>query len=169
MLGATRSKFARIKIERVHQKYGPGEIAMRSQPGIHRGTGLLIAPTHCNVWMKRPELHVEAECEQRVVDLLAELMQPRMSGTHANPQHARWTFLRKSADALDGQDEGFNAHIREPLRQCFLRVRLNVAEETQGDMKLFDGRPAHMSRRRLQCGNCCTDGLGQRDGDKQAL
>lgn len=169
MLGATGSKFARVKIERFHQEYRTGEIAMRPQPGIHRRTGVLVAPTHRDVRMKRPELHVEAEREQRVVDLFAELMQPRMSGTHAHPQHARWTFLREGADTLNRQHEGFNAHLREPLHQWLMLVRLNVAEEAQGDMKLFDRRPAHVSRRRLQFGHCCTHGLGQRDGDKQAL
>ena len=119
--------------------------------------------------MKRPEFHVEAEREQRVVDLFAELMQPRMSGTHANPQHTRWTFLRKSADALDRQDERFDAHIREPLHQGIMHVQPNVAKEAQRDMKLFNRSPAHVSRTRLQRRNRCTHRRWQRDRDKQPL
>ena len=85
MLGAAWSKFARVEIERFHQEHRAGEIAMRSQPRVHRWSGVHVATTERHVRMECPEFNIETEREQRVVDLFSKLMQPRVPGTHARP------------------------------------------------------------------------------------
>jgi hypothetical protein len=63
---------------------------------------MLSTATNRDMRMEGTKFHVHARAEQGIVDLLPELMQPRMSGTDTDPEHARRPLLGERADTLDG-------------------------------------------------------------------
>src|SRR5688572_29891081 len=166
VFGSGWLQFAGVEVERFDHENGSREIAMTSYPGMDRRARMLIASTNCEVRVESAKLHFEANAEQGVVELLAELMQSRMAGADAHPEDARRTFLRKRPHALQRQDKRFNAQIGQAIDQCICRRVLDLAQKTQGDVKLFDRCPADIPQRRAQGSDRRLDRWRRRNRDE---
>ena len=162
-------KFARVQVESVDEEKRAGEFAMGAHPCVHPRSGVFGTATHRYVRVKRAQFHFESERKERIIDALSELMQPRMTGPDADPEHARWTFLRECPHAFDGQDERFDADGREPFFQRIAGLWRDIAEESESDVKLFNGCPAHATQRCPERSDGDPHRLGRRERDEQPL
>lgn len=92
-----------------------------------------------------------------------------MTGADACPKYAGRTFLRERPDAFDRQNKRFDADGREPLLQRIAPLWRDVAEESESDVKLFNGRPTHTTQWLSQRGDGDPHRFWRRERDEEAL
>jgi hypothetical protein len=119
--------------------------------------------------MKCTQICIHAGREQQVIDLFPELVKAGMPGSDANPKHSWRSFLREGPHAFDGQYKRFDANVTESLEQHLLHFQIDLAEEAEGDMKLFDRCPPYIPRRWTKRGHRGPDQGRWSKRDKQAL
>src|SRR5688572_25474294 len=96
-------------------------------------------------------------------------MKAWMSRPDAGPKHSRRSFLGEGTHAFDGQYKGFDANVAKSLEQHLPHFRIGIAEEAEGDMKLFDRCPSYIPRWCTKRGHRGPDRRRWSKRDKQAL
>jgi hypothetical protein len=96
--------------------------------------------------MKAFEIRRDAAGEHGVVDPLTQLMESRVSASHATPQYAWRTFGRKRTHTFKRKKKLPNLQCAQTSSECFDTVFLNVTQKTQRKMKLILVRPAHVGQ-----------------------
>ena len=82
------------------------------------------------------QVGVEAEGEQPVVDLLAELKKVGMGVLHAGPKDLRLSARRKCADSSEREDEAGDADGGQRVLERGEARFVNFADEAEGEVEL---------------------------------
>jgi hypothetical protein len=114
------------------------------------------------------QVGVEAEGEQPVVDLLAELKKVGMGVLHAGPKDLRLSARRKCADSSEREDEAGDADGAECVVELGEARFWNLSDEAKGEVELGWCCPSDTAcGRSLQLREGGAEGVGQGERKKE--
>lgn len=165
------AKFARDQIEGIDAERGAFKGRVRAKPFGNGGGGVGGAAGERDVRVERANVEIEAEIEEGLVDLFAKLVEARMALTESGPENARRAaFGGEGADTFDGEKERLDLEGGETFDDRREASVVDIAEETQGDVKLVLGSPTCARQRRgAEPGQHDLDGFGKRKSEENTL
>ena len=100
-----RAQNALVQAEMIDAERSSDQAFVAQPPALDRPARILRASTEGDVGMEGAQVEVQAGRDERIVDPLAQLKEPRMPAADARPEDPRRTLGREDPHPFDRQDE----------------------------------------------------------------
>jgi hypothetical protein len=85
----------------------------------------------------RAKVRFKAGAKCGVAHFLVQLEEVRMTATDTDPEDLRIAFGRKSAEPVEGKEEGSELNGTEIGPKMFFLVGVDIAQKSEGEMDLI--------------------------------
>ncbi len=100
-------------------------------------SGDILATGKSYVRMPRAKVRFKVGAEGGVAYFLVQLEEVRMTATDTDPENLRITFGRKSAEPVEGEEEGSELNGTQIGPKTFFLVGVDIAEKSEREMDLI--------------------------------
>ena len=169
MLGPTLPEHARIKLKRLDPKGRRREVAVAMQPLGDPGRGILRAAGDRDVRLKPAHVEIDPRANQRIVEALPELKQPRVPGTSPHPDDAWRALRRERSHRFDRQKKGLDPNGRDAPAHSGDPFGRDIAEKSNGHVKLLRAHPGNPVKRLREGRHRFAHGIRKGEGKKKPL
>ena len=166
MAGALAAEHAGVEGKSVHLEGWGGEQAVFLEIFADPGRRRFFQAGQGDVRREFPVFQFQAELKQAGGDLALEGHQ-RFAPVDPSPDHPGLAAGREEANPLQTQGKGRDLDFRQGLTDIKEGGAVDLADEAEGEMKLFRRGPAGIGQAATEPGQLLPDFRGRIDGDKK--